>query len=178
MTAARMDLIVRLLRAGTLVAAAAALAALLWRPSLDASYADEAAGSLLGDISAQAAALPAERATDASRIVANNLFASSRRAPGRRFAPSQGLSSPDGAAAGVFDVAAADAPTLLGTVLDALGARALLQQTAADSGARFYSVGERIGGYRVRRVEAGRVTLDGPGGRVVLELLKPSEGRP
>jgi hypothetical protein len=178
MTAVRMDQIGRLLRAGMAVAVVLAAAALLWRPSLDAAYADEAAGSLRGDTASQGAAASPERAGDVARIVANNLFAASRRAPNRRYAPSDPASAPDAADAAAFDVAAADAPMLLGTVIDALGARALLQSAATDSGARFYTVGERIGTYRVRRVEAGRVTLDGPSGRIVLELLKPSEGRP
>jgi hypothetical protein len=70
-----------------------------------------------------------------------------------------------------------DTPSLLGTVLDALGDRALILAPQVDSIARFYKVGERIGSYRVRRIEAGRVLLDGPNGRVIIEL-KPNEARP
>jgi hypothetical protein len=66
---------------------------------------------------------------------------------------------------------------LLGTVIDALGARALLLAPSPDSLPKFYGVGERIGAYRVRKVEVGRVTLDGPNGRMVLQL-KPNEARP
>lgn len=182
MTAARSEQLTRLLRVASVVALTIAGSALLWRPALDAELPDEAAGTLAADSALAFVPLPADRAGDAQRMVANNLFAASRRPPGRRYAPGNDAGgTPDAAgdAGMVFDPAlAADTPTLLGTVIDALGARALIQAPAADSVARFYRVGERVGAYRVRRIEAGRVVLDGPSGRIVLQLLKPNEARP
>lgn len=182
MIAARSEQLVRALRAVSIVAIGVALLALPWRPALQATLPDQASGALAGDSMLAFPASHPARAGDAQRIVANNMFAASRRAPGRRYAPASDASAaPDAAVSDpgiVFDPAlAADAPSLLGTVIDALGARALLLVPAVDSLPKFYSVGERLGTYRVRRIEAGRVTLDGPNGRIVLQL-KPNEARP
>lgn len=173
----------RLSRAAWLAAAAlSALAvfAVVWQPSLEAKLPDEAAGALIGDSVPAFTAAGTARVQAADRIIANNVFATARRAPGRRFAPRAAAANEPAADAGlVFDpMSAAESPSLLGTVLDALGDRALILAPAVDSSARFYRVGERVGPYRVRRIEAGRVMLDGPSGRIVLELLKPNEARP
>jgi hypothetical protein len=182
MNAARTEQLTRVLRVASVVAIAVAVAALLWRPSLEAALPDEAAGTLAADSALTFVPLPADRAGDAQRIVANNLFATSRRPPGRRYAPANDADSTPAAvgdAGMAYDpMYATDAPALLGTVIDALGARALILTPAVDSAPRFYRVGERTGAYRVRRIEAGRVWLDGPSGRIVLQLLKPNEARP
>ncbi len=182
MIAARSEQLVRALRLASVAAIAVGGLALVWRPGLDAALPENATSALAGDSTLPFPAPQAARAGDAQRVVANNVFASSRRAPGRRYAPATDASAaPDAAASDpgmVFDPAlAADSPTLMGTVIDALGARALLVAPAIDSLPKFYSVGERVGTYRVRRIEAGRVTLDGPNGRIVLQL-KPNEARP
>ncbi len=184
MIAAHTELATRILRGATAAAIVLGAVVLLWRPrpvSLDAAQPDEATGALVGDSVLPFAALPAARAGDAQRIVANNVFTASRRAPGRRYSPAQDVpaaSSGGSDASMTFEPPfATDAPSLLGTVLDALGDRALLMLPSIDSSARFYRVGERIGAYRVRRIEAGRVVVDGPSGRVILEL-KPNEARP
>jgi hypothetical protein len=150
----------------------------LWQPALDMELPDEAAGALVGDSVSPFNAARISNISAAERIIANNIFAATRRAPGRRFSPRAAAPATDPADAGLaFDPAyAADAPSLLGTVLDALGDRALLLAPSVDSLARFYRVGDRVGAYRVRRIEVGRVTLDGPSGRVVLDL-KPNEAR-
>lgn len=181
MNAARSEQLTRLLRVASVIAIAIAVAALLWRPSLEAELPDEAAGTLAADSALTFAPLPADRAGDAQRIVENNLFAPSRRPPGRRYAPTDAAATPEavGDAAMVYDPAYGnDTPVLLGTVIDALGARALLATPPAESAPRFYRAGERAGAYRVRRIEAGRVVLDGPSGRIVVQLLKPNEARP
>jgi len=168
------------LRALTIAALIVAAAALVWQPSLDAEIPDESAGAVAGDSLFAFPPVPAARAGDALRVTTGNVFAASRRAPARRYAPASdaatagGASSQDNAA---FDpTTAGDAPSLLGTVLDALGDRALMLVSQVDSHPRFFRVGERAGSYRVRRIEAGRVVLDGPNGRLVLEL-KPNEAR-
>jgi hypothetical protein len=181
MIAAQSERLTSALRGLTLAAIAVAVGALVWRPSLEADLPDEATGALVGDSTGAFASVAPARAGDAQRITASNIFAASRHAPVRRFAP--GRAAPDDAGADAesgtaYDPAlAGEAPTLLGTVLDALGDRALLLAPQVDSSARFYRVGERVGSYRVRRIEAGRVVLDGPTGRLVLELLKPNEAR-
>jgi len=181
MIAAHTDRATRILRVATATVIVLGAAALAWRPSLDAALPDEATGALVGDSVLPFSALPAARAGDAQRVIANNVFAASRRAPGRRYSPTQDVpttSSGGGDASMTFEPpVAADLPSLLGTVLDALGDRALMMLPSIDSSARFYRVGERVGAYRVRRIEPGRVVLDGPNGRVVLEL-KPNEARP
>lgn len=181
MIAARSERLVQSLRLTALAAVGIAALVLLWRPSLDVTLSDEA-----GLVTDSALLLPAAqivRTGDAQRIAASNVFAASRRAPGRRYAPASDASAAPDAAADdpglVFEpVQSADTPSVLGTVIDALGARALLLAPTADSLPRFYNVGDRIGSYRVRRVEAGRVTLDGPNGRIVIQLSNPNEARP
>jgi len=181
MIAAHTDRVTRILRVATAGAIVLGATALSWRPSLDAALPDEATGALVGDSVLPFSALPAARAGDAQRVIANNVFAASRRAPGRRYSPAQDIpatASGGSDASMTFEPpAAVDLPSLLGTVLDALGDRALMTLPSIDSSSRFYRVGERVGAYRVRRIEPGRVVLDGPSGRVVLEL-KPNEARP
>ncbi len=182
MIAARSEKLVRALRVASVAAIAVGGLALVWRPGLEAALPDSATSELAGDSTLTFPAPLEARAGDAQRVVANNVFAASRRAPGRRYAPATDASAAPDAAVGdpgiAFDPAfSADSPSLMGTVIDALGARALLMAPAVDSLPKFYTVGERIGAYRIRRIEVGRVTLDGPNGRIVLQL-KPNEARP
>ena len=65
-------------------------------------------------------------------------------------------------------------PALFGTVVSADGARALLRLDARIPGAQLYAEGARAGGWRVLRVEADRVVLDGPGGTVTLRMAHAS----
>lgn len=180
MRAAHSERATRVLWLGAVVLVTLAASALLWQPSLAVETADEAAGTLVGDSVPAFNAASTAHVNAAERIVANNMFAATRRAPGRRFAPrtpTQGAEMP-GEAGLVFDPTyGVDTPSLLGTVLDALGDRALLLAPSLDSLPRFYRVGERVAGFRVRRIEVGRVILEGPSGRVVLDL-KPNEARP
>ena len=177
MITARSEQLISALRLTSIGALGVAALALLWRPGLISSLPESQIAS-----DTMMFAAPQPSAGEAKRIVANNVFAASRRAPGRRYAPATDASAAPDAAGGdpgiAFDPAlSTDSPSLMGTVIDALGARALLVAPAVDSLPKFYSVGERIGTYRVRRIEAGRVTLDGPNGRIVLHL-KPNEARP
>ncbi|MGH7696014.1 MAG: hypothetical protein ACRENH_13595 [Gemmatimonadaceae bacterium] len=177
MIAARSEQLIRALRLTSIGALGVAVLAVLWRPGLMSSLPESEIAS-----DTVMFATPQPSAGEAKQIVANNVFAASRRAPGRRYAPATDASAAPDAAGGdpgiAFDPAlSVDSPSLMGTVIDALGARALLVAPAVDSLPKFYSVGERIGTYRVRRIEAGRVTLDGPNGRIVLQL-KPNEARP
>jgi len=177
MIAARSEQLIRALRLTSIGALGIVVLALLWRPGLMASMPES---EIANDTMMFAAPQPS--AGEAKRMVANNMFAASRRPPGRRYAPATDASAAPDAAGNdpgiAFDPAvSAEAPSLMGTVIDALGARALLMAPAVDSLPKFYSVGERIGTYRVRRIEAGRVTVDGPNGRIVIHL-KPNEARP
>jgi hypothetical protein len=72
-------------------------------------------------------------------------------------------------------------PALFGTLVSAEGARALLRLDARIAGARLYAEGAQAGGWRVVRVEADRVVLDGRGGTVTLRMphaSTPSRGDP
>jgi hypothetical protein len=69
-------------------------------------------------------------------------------------------------------------PALFGTVVSADGAHALLRLDARIPGAQLYPEGARAGGWRVVRVEADRVVLDGRGGTVTLRMPHASTPRP
>lgn len=84
---------------------------------------------------------------------------------------------PAGAARGAAmvdgsDVLADDGgvPALHGVVDGPWGHAALLRLVPSAPGARLYREGEREGGWRVRRILADRVVLDGPWGEVVARL--------
>lgn len=65
---------------------------------------------------------------------------------------------------------AARVPALFGTVIGEDGARALLRLDPAIAGAQLYAEGAEAGGWRVARVEPGRVVLVGRKGRRELRL--------
>jgi hypothetical protein len=118
-----------------------------------------------------------EAAADRVReqIVAGNLFSASRRAPRERFvAPGQlGSSLPEASAmpeAGA-DTAGETGPQLYGIMTIDGAARALLQ-VAADSTPRLVAEGDRIGGWRVRRIAADRVELSSSSGTRVVRLSR------
>ena len=67
---------------------------------------------------------------------------------------------------------------LFGIVIGGEGARALLRLDARIPGAQLYAEGARAGGWRVVRVEADRVLLDGPGGTTTLRMSHASAPRP
>jgi hypothetical protein len=60
--------------------------------------------------------------------------------------------------------------TLVGTVLSAEPLAWLAEPTLTGGGAMRLRVGDQIGAYRLVRVEADRVELDGPGGRLWVRL--------
>jgi hypothetical protein len=68
-------------------------------------------------------------------------------------------------------------PALFGTVVGADGARALLRLDARVPGAQLYAEGARAGGWRVVRVEADHVVLDGARGTVTLRMPRASAPR-
>ncbi|MGQ0538264.1 MAG: hypothetical protein ACT4R6_04905 [Gemmatimonadaceae bacterium] len=179
MTAAGAAAVIRTLRYAAGALLAAAVIAVIWRPPLEARLPDEAAGSLAGDSLTALPTAAAERGGDTRLIIDHNIFATSRRAPSRRYAPDAGAGPAPMADVSAFadPMLGTAPPTLLGTVLQDGNARALLL-APGDSAARFYSVGERVAGFRVRTIESRRVVLVGPTGRIVLDLSKPNEDKP
>ena len=109
-------------------------------------------------------------------VVRTNLFSTTRRAPSERFVvPGQELAQPsvvpDAAAlsSGPYDI------QLFG-VLEVDGSRrALLQVGSADSVPRVVGLGDRLGGYRVRRILADRVELSSASGTRIVRLQRRPE---
>jgi hypothetical protein len=113
------------------------------------------------------------------QIVLANVFSPSRTAPLRRvYPPEFGGDSVNGMLADTAEAPAADSvaaaagavPALLGTMVAADGARALLRLDASSPTPQLFSVGDRAGGYRVEAIAPREVTLVGRRGRVVLRL--------
>lgn len=107
------------------------------------------------------------------RIIANNLFSVSRRAPRSRFVL-PGQEPPEALAPTDADVALADAagPQLFGImVLDGVR-QALLQVSAADSVPRVVRVGDRVGPYVVRSITQDRVVLSSSSGPRIVRLAR------
>jgi hypothetical protein len=124
---------------------------------------------------------PAAEPDAAERVIAANIFSSSRRAPASRYDPYApaadpfastvpGFEAPDDAL-GMPDPDAV--PRLYGTVTGPAGPAALLRLDPAKPEAQLYRVGERGGAYRVERIDGQSVVLVGPSGRVVLRLTPP-----
>ena len=161
------------------VSAALGVAFLLLPPAMG----DVSTGSVPTD---SVLALPAIAAADpalAEDIVLANAFSARRTPPTSRYTPQDAATdSSDGAVAGSMTMAGAGEalagePRLLGTVVGARGAQALLQLDPYAGAPRLYAVGERDGGYRVISIAPRTVVLAGPRGRVTLRL-DPEEERP
>jgi len=126
----------------------------------------------------------------ADRVIRTDIFSPRRAAPSQRYVFGEGAPQAD-AASPEMTVApplagepldsttastAADAvPHLYGTMLGPTDATALLRLDAHVSEPRLYRVGDRAGGYRVADIADRSVTLMGPGGRVVLRLVRPDQ---
>ncbi len=121
-------------------------------------------------------------------IIDANIFSPARQRPGARTMPSVGAGMAEraddtfdpGADTVVDEVMATDGlaprvedavPRLYGVVDGAGGPQALLRLERARPGATLYREGDRAGGYRVRRIDADHVVLDGPRGGLVLRLM-------
>jgi hypothetical protein len=173
----RLDL---LLRGLTVLSAAVAMAALLWRPAVP-SVEVPLAG--LETAPAPHAPLATTGPAAAQAIIEANIFSASRVAPRTRYNPL--ASDSEDVAPPVYDSAIADTtamggeavPQLYGVVLGPGGATALMRLDASVPDAQLYREGERAGGYRVLKISEGAVTLAGPRGRIVLRLIR-SEGGP
>ncbi len=122
------------------------------------------------------------RAADASVIVSENMFSSTRAAPRVRYTPP--------GAGDAADIASEPAPNSTGMVVDAPlpqvfgtmtgpgGATALIQPDSAGASGRLYREGDQVGQYRIIRITSGSVTVRGPGGRHELKVQsKEASGR-
>lgn len=129
-------------------------------------------------------ALPAIAPGDpalAEDVVLANAFSPRRTPPTSRYSPPDAaMDSSGGTVAGAPEVEGAASPgepRLLGTVVGARGAQALLQLDPYAGAPRLYAVGDRDGGYRVISIAPRAVVLAGPRGRLTLRL-DPEEERP
>jgi hypothetical protein len=115
-------------------------------------------------------------------IVNANLFSLTRTAPDDRTfaaAPSDAVIDASPAESFSADAVVDDSltggamepvPQLYGVVDGPNGLAALLRLDGASRSARLYREGDGAAGYRVRRIGADRVEMDGPSGGVVLHL--------
>lgn len=166
-------------------AAAAALlvAAAVWLLPARSSTRD-----LASFISAQDSTvpLPAPDVSSAEEIAVANIFSATRTPPRVRYVPpelggdSANGTTQDSTAALPMLVPGMDVgPKLFGTVVrpDGAAPQALLQLDPAFPQPRFYSVGDKDGGYRVISIRPRTVVLRGPRGRLTLRL-DTKEDRP
>jgi hypothetical protein len=127
-------------------------------------------------------ALQPSAAAMTDSIVNANMFSLTRSAPDDRTfasAPSDAVIDASPAESFSADAVVDDSlsvgasepvPKLYGVVDGPSGLAALLRLNGASRGARLYREGDGAAGYRVRRIGADRVELDGPSGGVVLHL--------
>jgi hypothetical protein len=146
-----------------------------------------ASGSPVGDSVRQAAVADLGAA---DRVVRTDIFSPRRTAPSQRYVLGDGGSQADAAPAettvapalagepmdsATASTAADVVPHLYGTMLGPVDATALLRLDGRVSEPRLFRVGDRAGGYRVVEIADRSVTLMGPGGRVVLRLVRPDQ---
>lgn len=115
---------------------------------------------------------------DREALVRSNLFSATRRAPSQRFVvPGQENMAPPAMADQTPTAAPSDETQLFGVLFVDGERRALLQAGgAAADGAeavpRVVRVGDRVGVYRVRRIEADRVELTSASGTRIVRLQR------
>jgi hypothetical protein len=165
----------RLLDGASGILAVVALAALAWRgaPSVPPRAAH------LPPAATEQAVLPADADSLAARLVATNLFSATRRAPRERFvAPGQDAAGvvplPDPTVPSGVTSASDDGPRVVGIVTVNGVRRALIDAGTADSTPRLLAVGDRIAGYRVRRIGAELVELTSSSGTRTVRLSRRS----
>lgn len=109
--------------------------------------------------------------SNAVRMVRANLFSATRQAPRSRFVlPGQEL-PPDLAVVPTAPIVGDDVVLQGVMTLDGV-ARALLRFPGADSVPKLVQVGDRVSGYRVRRIGADRVELSSSAGTRTVRLLR------
>ena len=175
--------LVPILQAVTVAGLAAAAVLLAWPPNVRV----EPIAPTLPKLAAAAPALPRAATSLTDSIVNANIFSLTREAPDdRTFVAAPVDPTVDASAAnsstanaGVGDSLATTngdpVPHLYGVVNGPLGTAVLLRLDPARRGSRLFHIGEGAAGYRVRRIGADRVELDGPSGAVVLTLTSKGE---
>lgn len=122
------------------------------------------------------------RAADASVIISENMFSSTRAAPRARYTPPGAGDATDIASEPAPNstemVVDAPLPQVFGTMTGPGGATALIQPDSAGASGRLYREGDQVGQYRIIRITSGSVTVRGPGGRHELKVQsKEASGR-
>ncbi|WP_396214462.1 hypothetical protein [Gemmatimonas sp.] len=133
----------------------------------------ETAPSSLTVLPADSTPFPANRRADSNavRMVRANLFSATRQAPRSRFVlPGEEL-TPDFAMLPTAPVVSDDVALQGVMTLDGV-ARALIRFPGADSVPKLVQVGDRVSGYRVRRIGADRVELSSSAGTRTVRLLR------
>ncbi|MGH7472096.1 MAG: hypothetical protein ACRENP_29450 [Longimicrobiales bacterium] len=151
---------------------AAALAA-VWRPAVPSSeIAPAGLDTLPGKRSPMVSIDPAL----AQRVVAANIFSSSRSAPRQRYRLHQNESPQFGPSVPSPEPRSRPqgegVPQLFGTLLGPAGATALMRLDPAIPDAQLYREGDRAGNYLVEKINERSVVLSSPRGRVELRLIQ------
>lgn len=163
----------RLLDGVSAMLAVAALVALLWPGAPTATPRTVH----MPPVAPDDAALPADADSLAVRLVATNPFSTTRRTPRERFvAPGQTAADvpaiPDPYAPPGSRTAGDDGPRVVGIVRVDGVRRALIDAGTADSTPRLLQVGDRLAGYRVRRIGADAVELSSSSGTRTVRLSR------
>lgn len=110
--------------------------------------------------------------------VASDIFSATRAAPTHRYNPIAGDAvSPPGGAGSVSPYAYEPLPHLSGVVRSPSGTLALMQPDSEGASGRLYKTGDRIGGYRVVRIDDSSVVIAGQQGRVKIRVNSPDTSR-
>ena len=164
----RIETLLAVLTAGLVVAGAGLW---IWRPSLPEVTVTPATAQ---PVQSPRKDRGAGRAADASVIVDENMFSSTRAAPRVRYTPPGAGDATDFASepapASTEIVVDAPLPQVFGTMTGPGGATALIQPDSAGASGRLYREGDQVGQYRIIRITSGSVTVRGPGGRHELRV--------
>lgn len=147
----------------------------LWNPEPDLTSREAGPAKNVAKAADDSLQLPA---VDRPSIVAANIFAASRTPPSRRYNPADDQFA-EGAEA-VPEMNAVEAlqapPHLFGTVVGPGGAMALMQSDSANGPGKLFREGERVGIYRLVKINANSVVVSGPSGRLEIQVQRNPTG--
>ena len=111
-------------------------------------------------------------------VVASDIFSATRAAPTQRYNPNAGDAESQPVGAGSVSPYSYEAlPRLSGVVRGPAGTLALMQPDSEGASGRLYRTGDRIGGYRVVRIDDSSVVVAGQRGRVRIRVNSPDSSR-
>lgn len=103
-------------------------------------------------------------------VVSSDIFSATRLAPRERYNPSAGDAPQQPTTGFVAPESLEPPPRLSGVMNGPGGAAALMQMDSSGSSGRLYHAGDRIGGYRLVKIDDSSVIVSGPRGRVRIRV--------